>query len=207
MPFVFVALLVLVLAGFAVLAPRMLSAAHREPPPPRAAMCYKRAAPSQTVDFVCPKDGSRTLYGIGSPIGERVGHLPQLQAMARALAREAGSRATIVLDLSEFCRTCTPTPPAPPEPVLSVKLPDGKETRTRGITPEDLVLLEEFLVGSSLHKASDGKTSPLEESLPRIREILGMPDAKIEKAAKGKKTSPRHPVLDLRDKGGFDPKF
>jgi hypothetical protein len=195
MPYIFVALLIL-LGGLAVLAPRMLSAAPRETPIPRA-MCYKRAAPATTIDFVCPKDGSRTQYGLDGPNAKRARDLPKLQAMARELAQEASPRATIALDLSEFCRQCTPTPPPTPEPILSVKLPEGKETRTRGITPDDLVLLEEFFQGSTQHKSADGKTAPLAASLPWIRKLLGMPDAKIEKS-KGK-PSPRHPVLDLRD--------
>jgi hypothetical protein len=79
------------------------------------------------------------------------------------------------------------------------------QVRTRGITPDDLVLLEEFFQGSTLHKASDGKTASLEASLPWIRKLLGMPDAKIEKS-KGK-PSVRHPVLELRDMTTGDSKL
>ena len=115
----------------------------------------------------------------------RVRGLGQLQAGARRLATpEVAARATITLDLSEFCRTCTPETLGSPEAVLAVKLPGGKQTRTRGITADDLLLLQEFFAGSTEHKAADGKATPLEKSLPRIRTLLGMPDATIAKPAK-----------------------
>jgi hypothetical protein len=184
MPYVFIAVLVLVLGILAILGPRALSADR----PNRTsvhAMCYKPAAPKETLDFVCPKDGTRTKYPLAGSLAARVADLPQMQAIVRRLARpEVAARATIELDLSEFCHTCTPEPPASPEAVLSVKVPDGKETRTRGVTADDLVLLEEFFAGKALHRSSDGKTAPLKESLPRIRELLGMPDATIAKPRK-----------------------
>jgi hypothetical protein len=181
MPYVFVAVLVLVLGLFALLAPRALSS-DRPPRPVPHAMCYKPATPRHTVDFICPKDGSRTQYPVDGPLAGRIRELAQLQASARSLAKpEVAARAIIVLDLSDFCRTCTPKAPTSPEAVLSVKLPSGKQTRTRGITADDLVLLEEFFAGSTEHKTQDGKTAPLRQSLPRVRQLLGMPDAKIAK--------------------------
>jgi hypothetical protein len=190
MPYVFAAALVLVLGILLILVPRARSSdgsdgSARPPPPAVHAMCYKPRPTSTTTDFVCPKDGARTQYPVNGRLAARLRELPRLQASARQLAAPAvAARATIVLDLSEFCRTCTPKPPAMPAAVLKVKLPAGKQTRTRGITPEDLVLLAEFFAGSDEHQRDDGKTVPLERSLPRIRKLLGMPGATIAKRAK-----------------------
>lgn len=200
MPYVFAAILVLVLGGF------LLLRSHPTPPPAPSsapsAMCYAAVRPPESIDFVCPRDGSRTQYPTSGALAERVRNLPKLQAMTRALARETTPRVTIALDLSEFCRLCTPNPPATPEAVLSVKMPSHKETRTRGIAPDDLVLLEEFFLGSTSHQAADGKIAPLEESLSRIRVLIGVPDAKLEKNNGSKKrSSPQHPVMKIRDEG------
>ncbi len=183
MPYLFVAVLVLLLGAFAFWAPRVRSAEPREPPSAPRAMCYKPRPVRMTNDFVCPKDGSRTQFPLDGPLAARVRELPRLQASASALATpEVAARATIVLDLSEFCRACTPKPPATPKPVLSVKLPNGKQTRTRGISNEDLVILAAFFAGSTQYQIESGKTVPLSRALPRIRKLLGMPNAKLHQA-------------------------
>jgi hypothetical protein len=183
MPYLFVAVLVLLLGAFAFLAPRVRSAEPPEPPSAPRAMCYKPRPARMTNDFVCPKDGSRTQFPLDGPLAARVRELPRLQASASALATpEVAARATIALDLSELCRACTPKPPATPKPVLSVKLPNGKQTRTRGITHEDLVILAAFFAGSTQYQTEGGKTAPLSLALPRIRKLLGMPNAKLHQA-------------------------
>jgi len=58
--------------------------------------------------------------------------------------------------------------------ILVVKLPDGREVRTRNVTPEDLKLLAAFGAGKDRFEAGQGAEGPLKDRLPRIRELLGL---------------------------------
>ena len=144
-----------------------------ETPPPTelsfGAKCYDQAAPPETADFVCPRDGSRTQYTRNAAVAGRVRGLPALRQAAAALP---GLSATI--DDSEFCRTCTPKAPADPQLILVVKTPEGGEKRTRGVSYEDLQLLREFALGALKHEGDQGRETPLKDKLPRIREMLGV---------------------------------
>jgi hypothetical protein len=143
------------------------------PPQQPMAMCYAKAMPPpRSIDYVCPKDGSRTTYSAQTPLGERIRGLAELRAAARTV-----SGLSVSIDESELCRQCTPKPPPAPEPVLVVRLPDGAETRTRGVAPDDLLLLREFASGELHHRGDDGSETPLKDRLPRIRVLLGMPAA------------------------------
>jgi hypothetical protein len=144
-----------------------------ETPPPAqlsfGAKCYDQAAPPETADFVCPRDGSRTQYTRNAAVASRVRSLPALRQEAAALP---GLSATI--DDSELCRKCTPKAPDDPQLVLVVRLPDGGEKRTRGATRQDLQLLREFALDSVKHEGEQGRETPLKDSLPRLRELLGL---------------------------------
>jgi hypothetical protein len=133
------------------------------------AKCYDQARPPDTTVFICPRDGSRTDYSKDAQVAHRVFGLPSLH---RAAVMIPGLSASI--DDSEFCRACTPRAPADPRPVLVVKLPEGGEARTRGVTAEDLKVLREFAEGSLKHEGDTGRESPLKDLLPRIREMLGV---------------------------------
>jgi hypothetical protein len=133
------------------------------------ASCYDMAAPSDTADFVCPRDGSRTSYSKNISLAGTVRELPTLRQTAESLPGISAS-----IDDSEFCRQCTPTAPAAPKPILIVKLPDGTEKRTRGVGLRDLDILQEFLTGKLKHQGETGDETPLKDNLPRIRELLGI---------------------------------
>jgi hypothetical protein len=143
-----------------------------ETPPPAdfapAAECYKTARPPDTADFVCPKDGARTGYSKNAAVAQRVREAQGLQQTAASLPGLSAS-----IDDSELCRKCTPKAPADPQHILVVKLPDGSEKRTRGVTAEDLQLLREFALGSLKHRGDFGQETALKDRLPRIREMLG----------------------------------
>jgi hypothetical protein len=144
------------------------------PPPQPMAMCYEAAAPPSTVDYVCPRDHSRTQVSTDSGLAERIRQLTALRMAVRTV-----SGLSLLLDESEFCHQCTPEPPPSPEPILVVKLPDGAEKRTRGVAPDDLLLLREFVDGALRHRGDDGEEIPLSKFLPRIRELLGVPGAEV----------------------------
>ncbi|MBI5525513.1 MAG: hypothetical protein HY897_04200 [Deltaproteobacteria bacterium] len=90
-------------------------------------MCYEQTALGDTIDYLCPKDGSRTQYsktqevGYGAAIG--IGHkLKNIKGIE------------LSVDGSEFCRKCSPDQKNP-KPVLIVKLSGNtKDHRFRGVT-------------------------------------------------------------------------
>jgi len=143
-----------------------------------SATCYRRAAPPQTADYVCPKDGSRTHYSRESGMAARVQELDYLRNLAALVPGVSAS-----IDTSEFCQQCSPHAPAHPEPILEVKLKDGGTKRTRGVTSTDLSILREFLNGRIEHDDQSGAT-PLKDHLPRIRELLGLDEKPSPKPSK-----------------------
>jgi hypothetical protein len=147
-----------------------------ETPPPkelkRGAMCYDMAMPSDVADYTCPIDGSHTQYSKNAWLAQAVRHLSALRTAAASLPGLSAS-----LDEREFCRKCTPKAPESPEPILVVKLADGTEKRTRGVSEQDLTMLSEFLRDQLKHEGDTGTETPLKDLLPRIRELLGMVEA------------------------------
>ena len=154
-----------------------------ETPPPkelkRGAMCYDMAMPSDVADYTCPIDGSHTQYSKNAWLAQAVRHLSALRTAAASLPGISAS-----LDEREFCRKCTPTAPESPEPILVVKLADGTEKRTRGVSEQDLTILSEFLRDQLKHEGDTGTETPLKDLLPRIRELLGLDEKAAPKPSK-----------------------
>jgi hypothetical protein len=136
-----------------------------------SAMCYEQVSPADTIDYVCPKDGSRTQYAKSGPagydaviqqlvVGARVGNFKGLE---------------LGVDGTEFCKKCSPGQ-KDPKPVLVVKIGDGsKEHRFRGVTYEDILLLRAFAGGKQTVEITTGQTTtevPLKNYLPRLQELL-----------------------------------
>lgn len=131
------------------------------------AMCYKVAAPPQTVDYVCPIDGSRTQYARDSAAYPMVRDLPSLRQRVKELP---GLNAS--LDESAMCRRCAPQGTG--GVALVVRHPDGRTVRTDSVTSGDLLLLGEFLSGKEVHAGSRGAQTALKDQMPRIRQLLGL---------------------------------
>jgi len=142
------------------------------------AMCYTPAPHPLTADYVCPKCGEKTVYAFDSSDAanrarnyDAIEALLQLTACRRGLAAIRGLDAE--LDESEFCRKCSPKA-SQPRLILVVRYPDGAPPhRFAGVTGEDLVLIREFLSGSRRHVGPNEGDSPLKDSIPRLRELLG----------------------------------
>jgi len=142
----------------------------------RGAMCYDMAMVSGTFDYTCPIDGSHTQYSKEASLAQSVRQLASLRSAAASLPGVSAS-----IDEREFCRKCTPKAPENPAPILVVKLSDGAERRTRGVTEEDLTTLGEFLRDQLKHEGSTGGETPLKDRLPRIRELLGLDEKPSKK--------------------------
>lgn len=134
-----------------------LEAMEPQPQPDEGpqAMCYDMAAEPTTADFVCAKCGGRTQY-------PRKADLSALRDLASHLPAVPGWE--LRLDDLEFCRSCSPSAPQPPAVWLVVSR-KGKQTRTRGITMDDLLELRAY-----------GRRwlGGLRAVSPRLRELLGL---------------------------------
>jgi hypothetical protein len=141
--------------------------------PPQAlatgASCYKPSMPPATVDYVCPHDGQRTHYARGAHSYQTVRELPTLRTIAEPLRAQG-----ISLDEVELCRKCRPDVKSP-SLVLVVRFRDDAEVRTREVTRDDLVLLQEFFAGKAVHDRGPNGESLLREHSERLRALLGLP--------------------------------
>jgi hypothetical protein len=163
--------------GRAELTARLKELARSAPPKELSmgAMCYDMAGPPETADYVCPKCGQRTQYSQDGELTMLVAY--ELQAMREQMKALPGLEAT--LDEAELCRKCSPSATRP-ELVLRVRYPEPTgsqlgEHRVRGVRPQDLRLLQEFLSGKTKHAGEQGQESPLKDHLPRLQELLGTP--------------------------------
>jgi len=135
-----------------------------------SAMCYRAAAPPQSVEFVCPKDGSRTKYPLAKPDDYSAAR----DAAGMRLALKGIKEMELSLDDSELCKKCSPAV-KDPELILVVKVPGAPtEHRYRGLTTADVTLISEFLSGQTVHHASRDRDEPLKKHLDHIRDMLGL---------------------------------
>ena len=157
---------------------RMLERIETRPAPEMkmGAMCYDMCMPPPVTEYVCPVCGEKTLYPV--PEGHWSTPLNSLEDLRRMQAQaqmEAGKRgASVELDEMAYCRNCRPAAVDHPAAVLVVRLPDGRQTRTEDFAEDDLGLLRDFFAGKDVKVGPQEDEMPLKESLPRLRELLGM---------------------------------
>lgn len=150
----------------------------KESPPPTklapAAMCYKMACPPDRVEYICPSCGSRTLYSTGGTGNyEQVTlvreGIPECRRLVKSIAG-----LSLSFDESEFCKKCSPGVSSPAL-TLIIKYPGEKTPRrVKGVSANDLRLIDEFLSGKSYHEAGRGEQTPLASYIPRLQELLGI---------------------------------
>ena len=157
---------------------RMLERIETRPAPEMkmGAMCYDMCMPPPVTEYVCPVCGEKTLYPV--PKGQwstPLNFLEDLRGMQAQAQMEAVKRgASVELDEKAYCRNCRPEAVERPAAVLVVQLPDGRQTRTENFTEGDLGLLRDFFAGKDVKVGDQDDEMPLKESLPRLRELLGM---------------------------------
>ncbi len=143
--------------------------AMKKPPKDLAtigAMCYKVAMPPERVDYICPKDGSKTLYK------QQYVHFIQYDLpRIRALAENMPS-VTVTIDESEFCKKCSPKV-TNPQIIMTVHYTDRTHT-VKGITDRDLQLMHDFLSGKDRFTNEYDAETPLKDYIPRLEELLGV---------------------------------
>lgn len=141
------------------------------------ATCYVPAMPPERFEYVCPACGAKTLYARGEEWDRAADLIRTLQweldACRRGVKELKGIRAELYE--KEFCSRCTPGA-VNPRLGLIVRYEGASEPHiARGISSYDLTILKAFLNGEETLKSSDGDVTPLKKSLPRLRELLGLP--------------------------------
>ena len=151
------------------------------------AMCYEMVTPAQQ-NYICPDCGQRTVYPeidyskqTGRERNERWNILTTLNllpsfnrtlATINQTAQKDGYSFT--LDTSSFCSECGKGKPKKIR--LIVRQPDGTTAPAHPVELDDLRILEAFFAGKDRWKGDQDMEHALQQSLPRIRELLNLPE-------------------------------
>ncbi len=139
------------------------------------AMCYKpsRIEPPkepERVEYICPTCGQRTYHtrlpasGSLLSLSYLVQALPAYRAQAKAIPN-----LDVSIDETNLCSHCTPET-GKSTVALVVRLKGGTNKRTETFSNDDLALLAEFAKGKKNHQNGQ----PLQDSSPRLKELLGV---------------------------------
>jgi len=147
------------------------------PEPKMGAMCYEPMPMPLQHQYICSKCGEKTIYAHTDKEDPeavwRLSFLADCRRIAKSIPKS--DDVTIALDESEYCSHCTPDAEMP-ELALIVKYKDGRTHRARPIKAIDLRMLRDFLGGKKAYETFNEGTMPLKDSLPRLRELLGLAD-------------------------------
>ena len=132
------------------------------------AMCYAKAVYKDTSEFVCPVCNHRTLH-----TGYMSQHLKYDVPRAKSVAARIKTM-NLRIDETHFCEKCRPKD-AYVAMCLVVSYPDEPaEHKTCSVSAMDLVMIEEFLSGSTVHHSSQDNEMPMQECIPRLETLLGI---------------------------------
>ncbi|MBL8025699.1 MAG: hypothetical protein JNL74_04775 [Fibrobacteres bacterium] len=140
------------------------------PEPKMGAMCYDMAYVNDTVVYICPKCGEKTLYprtNKGSGVADEINfYRRELSLM--------GNSPEISFDLDELalCSHCTQDT-ANKEISLVVHYKDGFDHHCKLTSTSDLTRLRAFMQADLSYETSNDGTEALKPFLPRIKELLG----------------------------------
>lgn len=144
------------------------------------AMCYDRAVQLERMEYTCPVCQEKTLYPAEGTWSIQES-LRQADSYRRLVKQIQAKGIICRLDETAFCQKCN-RGQDPKTFVLEVQWPDqAKPHRASLRNPNDLELILEFLEGKKVHQgiAGDGiGETPLKNHLPRLRELLGLEEAK-----------------------------
>ena len=142
---------------------------NREAPEPTmGAMCYAPMMLPDTVEYICPVCGEKTLYGSDDTwfLSYGIGTCREDAAFI-----DGSEMLDAVLDETEYCGSCSPGH-EDPAMRLTIRYADGTEV-TSEVTQFDLTILRGFLSGELFYVTSNDGTQPLQPHASRIRELLG----------------------------------
>jgi len=141
------------------------------------AKCYSQARNDIKVrEYVCPVCGQKTIYK-KSAIKDKFFMIDNvLKYDLDKCRRMIGSinGINISLDETEFCSKCKPNTKSPALCLLVNIAGKSDTTRVRGISSEDLILINEFLSDKLVHKGSYDEEYPLANYSENIKNLLGI---------------------------------
>ena len=137
------------------------------------AMCYMVAMPPERKEYVCPVCNAKTIATTdASWIGRFLDTYRQLMQQVKALGLDA------TLDERSLCETCRAKMERPPEiGIFFIEVKIGEKTKRTAINIDDFLKLIAFLEKKDKWTGRTGRELPLKDELPRIRQLLGMPEA------------------------------
>jgi len=138
------------------------------PDPTMGAMCYAVMAPPDSVDYICPVCGERTLYS-GTEAYFFQSDLSRSRDLVVAI--DSSDLLDAVMDESSYCSFCDPDA-EDPGMVLNIIFQDGSIVQSR-VSRFDLTTLSAFLSGELVYRTDNDGTQPLKPYIGRIRELLG----------------------------------
>lgn len=138
------------------------------------AQCYSPGNIAHNQEYVCPRDGEKTVYAVkdqGIPwvISQIVG--------MRRIAEHINSitdLASLRLDESRLCNKCFPDLRSEDRYVsLITKYPDGREHLYPKVSADDLRILVGFFEKKLVYETDQEWERPLKDQAAKIREMLG----------------------------------
>ena len=138
------------------------------PEPTMGAMCYAPMMIPDTVEYICPVCGEKTVYGYGDTwfLSYGIGTCREDVSFI-----DGSDMLDATLDETGYCSSCSPDVESPAMR-LTIRYPDGTEV-TSEVTPFDLTILKGFLSGELFYVTDNDGTEPLLPHAERIRELLG----------------------------------
>jgi len=139
------------------------------------AMCYSPMLERDSIEYICPKCGEKTLYTESTGWFLRR-DLPACRSLADSIPA-----INLQLDESEYCKKCNPKIENPQLCITYKLADDQKETHICGISKYDLSIMKEFMQGKTIHITDNDGEAAMKDFLPRLQELFGI---KIENQKK-----------------------
>jgi len=154
---------------------KQLKKIAKEPAPTKlspGAMCYDIAVPPSRIEYYCPVCKTRTFYD-RTFILNRITFIRRWPAALKKLGLECR------IDESDFCPKCSKNKKfdARHPRALYWEITVGKRIIRNKLQLSDYNLLTAFMQKKLKVAISQGQEEALKKYLPRLRQLLGMPDA------------------------------
>lgn len=137
---------------------------------------YAKVAPAEYIEYVCPIDGSKTVYAFSADNGLRAydeaRDIFSYRSGIEHLNKTAPKGMTFSLDETDLCKQHTPE--ARERSVYLVLTYDDGRTVKTAVTDSDFKILDAFFNEKSTYFSGYGSEDSLKSQTPRIKQLLGI---------------------------------